>query len=177
MLAGSVLATLAATAFILILGARSGGSAIAQTAPRPAGDRIFLKLEGIDGEVMETDHLGELSLQSFSWGISGSSAPGMKDLHVVMKADKAFPAVMRKAATGERIARAWLSMRNPIGQDYLKWSFGDLVVTSFQMDGAAGQGKPLVSFDLKFSKADVEYRAQLNNGGLGPAAKTSVENK
>ena len=101
----------------------------------------------------------------------------MKEFHVVMHADKAAPVLMRKAAARETISKAVLSIRNSLGQDYMKWTVGNAFVTSFQIEEAAGQSKPLVTFDLTFNRIDVEYRAQLYNGGLSPAVKSGWDAK
>ena len=151
----------------------------AQTAPRTApGDRFFLKIDGLAGEVTEADHVGELALRSFTWSASRtdtSTKVQTKDFHSVMAFDAASPLLMRKTAIRERIAKAVLTVRNPLGQDYLKWTMSDVILTSVQMEGTAGQGKPLVTFDMNVAKIDVEYRPQFTNGGLGPSAKTGWE--
>lgn len=154
----------------------------AQTAPRPSvSDRIFLKIDGIEGESTENDHAGDLQVQSFSWGISRStdtSAPAtVKDMHIVMAMDKASPLLLRKAGIGERIAKATLNVRNSLGQDYTKWTMSDIVLTGFQAEGTIGHGKPMISFDMHVNKVDIEYRPQLYSGGLGPAVRGGWEAK
>jgi type VI secretion system secreted protein Hcp len=164
--------------FLLLVGALFSvapqwTSVEAQAAPKPsATDRMYLKLDGIDGESLEPNHGNELTLQSFSWGITSTTAPQMNALHVVMAADRAAPLLMRKSATKERITSAVLTVRNGNSQDYMKWTFGNILVTSFQINGG-GTNRPTVTVDLLPSKVDVEYRAQLSNGGLGPAVKGS----
>lgn len=154
----------------------------AQTAPKiPLGDRLFLKIDGVEGETTETGHGGDLMLRSFAWSESrmtdSSSRVQTKDFQITMALDKSSPVLMRKTAVRERIAKATLVARNPLGQDYLKWTLTDVILTSFQMDGAVGQGKPLVTFAMNAGKMDVEYRPQLYNGGLGPAVKAGWEAK
>ena len=153
----------------------------AQSAPKAApGDRFFLKIDGIVGEVTEADHVGDLALRSFTWSAfrtDTSAKVQTKDFHAVMAFDTASPLLMRKTAIRERIAKAVLTARNPLGQDYLKWTMTDVILTSVQLDGTAGQGKPLVTFDMNVAKIDVEYRPQFTNGGLGPAAKTGWETR
>ncbi len=156
----------------------SGSPALAQAPVRSTmSDRIYLHLDGVDGEVTETDHTGDLAPVSFSWGATALPQTGFKDLHIVMRADKAFPVLMRKAAMKDRIANAQLVMRNPLGQDYMKWALKDLSISAFQIDATAGQGKPVVTFDLRIGRIDVEYRSQLYNGGLSPAVKSGWDAK
>ncbi len=144
------------------------------------GDRLFLKLEGIEGEVTETGHTGELALRSFSLALdrpSDSSKAHLTSFHVVMGADKATPLLMRKTVTREQISKVVLVMRNALGQDYMKWTLTDTIVTAFKVNGNAGQIKPELSFDLESNKVDVEYRPQLYSGGLGPAVKGAWDGK
>lgn len=154
----------------------------AQTAPKIApGDHFFLSMDGVAGEATETGHSGDLAVRSFAWGESrttdSSSRVQTRDFQITMALDKSSPILMRKTAVRERIAKATLVARNPLGQDYLKWTLTDVILTSFQVDGAAGQGKPVVTFAMNAGKMDVEYRPQLYNGGLGQAVKAGWEAK
>ena len=172
----------AAVLFMAPAGPAAWTHADAQTLPKPSGgDRIFLKIDGVEGEATESDHVGDLNVRSFNWGesraIDSSAKAQIKDFHVVTALDKASPLLMRKTAVRDRISKAVLTIRNSLGQDYTKWTLGDIVVTGLQIEGTAGQGKPEVSFDLNFSKIDAEYRAQLYNGGLSPAVKASWDAK
>ncbi|NOS68230.1 MAG: type VI secretion system tube protein Hcp [Candidatus Peribacteraceae bacterium] len=152
----------------------------AQAAPKTApGDRFFLKIDGVSGEATESDHVGDLALRSFVWSESrttdSSSKVQTKDFRAVMALDASSPLLMRKTAVRERIAKATLAVRNSLGQDYLKWTMTDVILTSFQVEGTSGQGKPVATFDMNVGKMDLEYRPQLYNGGLGPAVKTGWE--
>ena len=181
--ASVLLVTAAAVIFVAPVGSSSSWTAVsAQAAPKTAlGDRLFLKLDGIDGEATETDHSGELAVQSFSWSESRTAdtsvRPQVKDFHIVMRADKAAPILMKKSATRGIIGKAVLSVRNSLGQDYMKWTIGDAYVSSFQIEETTGQTKPQVTFDLAVSRIDVEYRPQLFTGGLGPAVKAGWDAK
>ena len=155
---------------------------LAETAPRPVqGDRLFLKIDGVDGEATETDHVGDLAVQSFAWSESrstdSSAKAQIKDFHIVTALDKSSPLLMRKSVARERIAKVTLTVRNSVGQDYSKWTLGDVFVTSFAIEDTWGQSKPKVTFDLNFGKIDAEYRPQLYTGGLGPAVKAGWDAK
>lgn len=163
-------------------GPQSWISVSAQAAPKTAdGDRFFLKIDGVDGEATETGHAGDIAARSFTWSESriadSSSRVQTKDFQITMAFDKSSPLLMRKTAVRERIANAALVARNTLGQDYLKWTLTDVILTSFQVDGTTGHGKPIVTFAMSVGKMDVEYRPQLYNGGLGPAVKAGWEAK
>ncbi len=177
----SLFASLLITATIGLLvtapaGSPSWTNVSAQNAPRPAaGDRLFLKIDGVEGEAAEADHAGDVVLQSFNWsqtrGTDSSSKVQMKEFRVTMWADKAMPILMRKTAARERIAKVTLAVRNQLGQDYVKWTLSDAFITAFSIEDTAGNPRPKVTLDFTSPKIDVEYRAQLNTGGLGPAVK------
>ena len=156
-------------------------TASAQGASPSPGSQFFLKIDGVDGEATETDHGGELALRSFSWSetknLDTSSRVQTKDFHASMAFEKSSPVLMRKTAVRERIAKAVLTARNGNGQDYLKWTMTDVILTGFQVEGTWGTGRPTASFDMNVGKMDLEYRPQLYNGGLGPATKTGWEAK
>lgn len=178
----ALLVVITAAVLVMVPMAPSSWTSVsAQTVPRIVpGDRLFLKLEGIDGEVTETGHTGELALRTFSLALdrpSDSSKAQMTSFHVTMGADKASPLLMRKTVTRELVPKVVLVMRNALGQDYMKWTLANAVVTSFKVNGTAGEIKPELSFDLQSSKIDVEYRPQLNSGGLGPAVKGAWDGK
>ena len=110
----------------------------------------FLKIDGIKGESQDTKHGGEIEIQSFSWGAtqSGSFAQGggggagkvnMQDFHFTVFHGVASPKLMLACATGQHIPTAVLTARKAgkDQQDYMKVSFYDLLISSFQTGGAA----------------------------------------
>lgn len=155
-------------------------SAQAAGLPTPS-DRILLKIDNVLGEVTDPDHTADLSIKTFSWGetrdTSLSQKAVLKPFRFTMNVDRAAPLLMKMAAARDPIAYAVLTVRNSLGQDYMKWTISNVFVTSFQIDETAGQGKPTVTFDLAFGKVDVEYRPQLQNGGLGAAVKGGWDTK
>jgi len=176
----AILLTLLMGVFLIApSGPESWTSVSAQAAPRTApGDRFYVNIDGVEGESTEAGHVGDLVVRSFTWSESRtdvSSKVQTKDFQTVMAFDKSSPLLMRKTAVRDRLAKATLTARNPLGQDYLKWTLADVILTSFQVDGTAGQGKPLVTFTMNVGTMNVEYRPQLNNGGLGPAVKAGWE--
>src|ERR1700694_4504836 len=110
----------------------------------------FLKIDGIDGEAQDTKHKNEIQLESWSFGATngGTAALGlgmgqgkvqMGDFHFVMRSNKASPKLYLACCDGEHIKKAILTCRKAgkDQQEYLVWTFQDLVVSSFQTGGAA----------------------------------------
>src|SRR5438128_11888840 len=109
----------------------------------------FLKLKGIDGESADAKHKGEIDVESWSWGESqsgtghfgGGSGAGkvqMQDFHFVMKVNKASPKLLLACATGQHIKEATLTCRKAgkDQQEYLKFKFNDLLISSYQTGGS-----------------------------------------
>jgi type VI secretion system secreted protein Hcp len=151
----------------------------------------FLKLDGIKGESTDAKHKGEIDLESFSWGAtqSGTHSSGggggagkvqMGDFHFVMKANTASPKLMQACATGEHIKNATLICRKAgkDQQEYMKWVFSDLLVSSYQTGGSAhGDVVPMDQISLNFSKVEFEYKAQKADGTLDGPVKAGYDLK
>jgi type VI secretion system secreted protein Hcp len=149
---------------------------------------FFLKIDGIQGESQDKTHKNEIQLDSFSWGEvnSGTAAMGggggagkvsMQDFHFVMKVNKASPKLLLACATGEHIKNAVLVCRKAgkEQQEYLKITFTDLLISSFQTGGADVLPTDQTSFN--FSKIEYEYKEQKADGTLGGAVKVGYDIK
>jgi type VI secretion system secreted protein Hcp len=143
---------------------------------------FFLKIDGIDGESKDSKHKSEIDIESFSWGAtqSGTSHAGggsgggkvnMGDIHFVSSyLSKASPKLMLACATGEHIKKAVLICRRAgkEQQEFLKYTFSDLLVSSYQTSGHnSGDGLPGDQFSFNFTKIEMEYKEQKPDGTLG----------
>lgn len=151
----------------------------------------FLKIDGIDGESMDAKHKAEIQIESFSWGATqgGSHSSGggggagkvsMQDFHFVMKVNKASPKLMLSCATGEHIKKAVLIARKAgkDQQEYMKVTFSDILVSSFQTGGSGhGDVMPTDQISLNFAKIEFEYKEQKPDGSLGGAIKAGYDLK
>lgn len=146
---------------------------------------FFLKIDGIDGESADDKHKGEIDLLSWSWGATqgGSSSGGggggkgkvsMQDFHFVMTVNKATPKLILACSSGEHIKEATLTCRKAGGQqeEYLKYKFSDLLISSYQTGGSGGSGViPTEQISFNYAKVEVEYKEQKKDGTLGGAIK------
>jgi type VI secretion system secreted protein Hcp len=151
----------------------------------------FLKVDGAPGESMDDKHKDECEILSFSFGATqtGTAAFGkglgagkvqMHDFSFVMKANKAGPKLFLKCATGEGIPKAILVCRKAgkDQQDYLKYSFSDLIISSYQEAGQGGNDPiPLQSVSFNFSKIEIEYKEQNADGSLGGTTRAEFDLK
>ena len=173
------------------VGIVDGSSATARHLSALVGDEMaavdyFLKIAGIDGESIDNAHKGEIDIESWAWGESrpGESATGvgsgagagkvtLNDFSFVMKLNKASPKLFLACAQGEHIKSAWLTARRSGGKQadyFLKWSFSDLLISSYQT-GGAGSVNPTDQVSFHFSKIEVEYKQQKPDGSLAPSIK------
>jgi type VI secretion system secreted protein Hcp len=150
----------------------------------------FLKFDGIDGESADSKHKNEIDLESFSWGAtqSGTFAFGggggagkvqMQDFHFVMKVNKASPKLFLACSTGEHIKKAVLTCRKAGKEqhEYLKFVFTDVLVSSYQTGGSAGDVIPIDQISLNYGKIELEYKEQKPDGTLGGAIKAGYDLK
>ena len=139
----------------------------------------YLKLDGIPGECTDKTPKNEIDVESWSWGQSNSGSQGggagggavkvsMQDFHFTMKVNKASPKLFLACATGQHIKEALLICRKAgkEQQEYLKIKFADLLVSSYQTGGSAGDVVPVDQISLNFAKIEFSYAPQKPDGKL-----------
>ena len=143
----------------------------------------FLKIDGIEGESADSKHAKEIQLESWSWGETnagsmahsgggGAGKVAMQDFHFVMATNKAAPKLFSACATGEHIKSAILTCRKAgkDQQEFLKYTFTDLLISSFQAGGSADGGViPTDQCSFNFTKIQMDYKEQKADGTLGGA--------
>ena len=140
----------------------------------------FLKLGDIKGESKDSKHAGEIDVLSWSWGVSqtgtmsyggggGAGKANFQDFNFMHNVDKASPILMLKCATGEHIKEATFVSRKAgkTQQEYMIVKFHDLLITSVQPSGSSEH--PSESVSLNFSKIQVDYKPQKEDGSLDGA--------
>jgi type VI secretion system secreted protein Hcp len=146
----------------------------------------FLKIDGVTGESKDADHAGEMELMSFSWGevqgtLSGvgqgrsAGKVSMQDFHFTMKTENASPTLMMACAGGDHLGTAVLTVRRAGAggdhQEYLIWTMSDVMVSSYQTGGSAGDVVPVDQISLNFSAIKVQYKPLQDDGSLGGAVQ------
>jgi type VI secretion system secreted protein Hcp len=142
----------------------------------------FLQITGVAGESVDAKHKGWIDVESWSWGETnpGQAAAGggagagkvqMQDLHFTTRVSKASPVLFLACASGQRMKEARLAAVHAGGmqQEFLTWTFTDILVSGYQTGGAGGEIVPMDSISLSFSKVKVEYKAQKADGSLNAA--------
>ncbi len=145
----------------------------------------FLKFDGIDSESFDHKHKGSIQIESWSWGETNSGTHGagggggagkvqMQDVHFTAKVHKGSPILKLKCASGEHIKKAILTCRKAgkDQQEFLKFTFENLLISSFQIGGSAhGDIVPVEQVSFNFDSIEMEYKEQKADGSLGGAVK------
>jgi type VI secretion system secreted protein Hcp len=139
----------------------------------------FLQITGIAGESKEAKHKDWIDVLSWSFGESnpGSVATGggasagkvqMSDFNFMKATSKASPKLFLACASGQRMKEAKLSAvkTGAMQQEYLTWTFSDVLISSYQTTGSGGDIS-MDSVSLAFAKVQVEYKPQNPDGSLG----------
>jgi len=141
---------------------------------------FFLKIDTIEGESKDSKHENEIQLDSWSWGETniGSMAAGggggsgkvnMADFQFAMSVNKATPKLIIACALGQHIPSAILTCRKSgtEQQEFLKYTFTDLLISSYQTGGSTEMGSEQCSFN--YTKMQIDYKEQKPDGTLGGA--------
>jgi type VI secretion system secreted protein Hcp len=146
----------------------------------------FLKVSGIDGESQDSKHKGEIDVLSWSWGVSqtGTHAAGggggagkvaFQDFSIIKIVDKASPQLMQACCTGQHIPDANFTGRKAGGDEfeYLKIKLTDVLISSVQPSGSAGDQLALEQVSFSFGGSSISTFQQDPKGGLG-GSETAV---
>ena len=104
----------------------------------------------------------------------------MQDFHFVMKHNKAAPSLFLACAQGDHIGEAVLTCRKAGGKQetYLKVTFSDLLVSSYQTGGSAsGDDIPMDQISMNFAKIKIETFGQDAKGAVKPGPKATYDLK
>ena len=148
------------------------------------GVDYFLNIDGIPGESLDEKHMGEINIESWSWGetqstprIAGGGGGGgavklkvqFSDFTFIHKLDKASPKLMLFCANGKHIKEALLTVRkageHPV--EYLKVKLSDVIVTSVNPAGSSSDIIPTEQVSFNYSQIELEYKPQKADGTLG----------
>ena len=97
---------------------------------------MFIKIEGVDGESQDPNHMNEIDVLAWSWGVSrplvddlggGGSVRGdvqVEDISVTKIQDKSSPHMFHACATGAIFPLAEITLRSTTSQpkEWTAWS-------------------------------------------------------
>lgn len=132
----------------------------------------YLKIEGVDGESNEENHIDWIEVLSHNFGghtqgggdygsghLAGKAS--FHDFTFTKRCDKSTPKLFEACATGQNFKFADLECVRTAGDKttYLKIHFEHLILSSYNTSGSAGDGGlPQESISFNFVKFDVTYK-------------------
>lgn len=137
---------------------------------------IFIKINGIDGESKDAQHLNEIDVITWTWEIKQNSAmfsgsgggagkATVSDLSFIHQFDKASPNLAKYCFTGQHIDKVTLTMRKAGGAplEFSRITMYDVVITQVTPIVAAEICRETIG--LSFSTIKHEYILQNPIGG------------
>ena len=141
---------------------------------------MFLKISNVQGESQDKDHVGEIDVLAWSWGMSqsgtmhiggggGAGTATVQDLSVTKWIDKSTPTLMLYLLQGKQFSEVDLTVRNAgaIPVDFLKIVMKEVIITSHSTGGSGGQDRLTENISLNFAEFTLSYRVQNANGTMG----------
>ncbi|HEY0429892.1 MAG TPA: type VI secretion system tube protein Hcp [Pyrinomonadaceae bacterium] len=155
-----------------------------------ASSDFYLKIDGIEGESEAVGFEKQIQIESWSMGANNAGSAGlgtgmgtgkvsMQDFHFVMQNGKASAQIMLAVCKGNHIPQAILSCRKTGGDGspftYYKYTFKDLVMSSFQ--SGASQALPMEQVAFNYTKITLEYFQQKADGTVALSNTISYDVK
>jgi len=152
---------------------------------------IFLKIDGIQGESLDSAHKDEIEVLAYSWKVlqessmhagsgGGAGKATVEDLEFSHYVDRSSPNLMKYCMTGKHVAEAKLTVRKAGGSplEYSKFTFNDVIVTSVSPAGSnTDELRVKETVRLSFTKIKQEYVVQNAQGGSGGAITAGYDIK
>lgn len=141
---------------------------------------MFIKIGDIKGESKGKNHVGEIDILAWSWGLSqsgtmhmggggGAGKVSIQDLSFTKYLDAASADLMLACCNGKHIAEAVLTVQKA-GESalpYIKITLTNLLVASVSTGGSGGEDRLTENVSLNFEIVKVEYDSQNETGGPG----------
>jgi len=143
---------------------------------------MFLKIEGLDGESVDSVHADAVDVLAWSWGMTqsgtmhlatggGSGKVAVQDISVTKYVDSTSANMMQKCCTGEHFPEATLIVRKA-GSDPLEYftiTMKSVLVTAISTGGSGGEDRLTENVTLNFAEFAVCYTPQMADGSGGAA--------
>lgn len=138
---------------------------------------MFLKIDDLKGESVDSVHKDEIDVLAWSWGMSnsgtthttggaGAGKASFQDLSLTKYVDSTSVKLIEGLAKGKHFATAVLVVRKPGDKplEYLKLTLKDVLVTALSTGGSAGEDRLTENVSLNFRDFLVEYVPQGKTG-------------
>lgn len=161
---------------------KGGDALLSQTKSSPGAADYSLTIDGIQGESADASNPNSIDVQSFSWGVSQTSASSgsgggtgkvsLQDIHFVMDSSSATPQVLRGLATGKHFTNVVLvsRTRGESPSNFLKIKLTDVLVSSYKTQGQAGSA-PQDEVSLNF----IKFESRVASADGAPPVSSSFD--
>ena len=133
---------------------------------------LYLKLDGIIGDVEAKGHTGEISILTLGVDVAnkaplGAAAgkPAFQDIRMTRKTDSASAQLFRHCCSGQHIAHATISVaESPGGTVFLELTLTEVAVTLYEL-GLSGNA-PAETIALNYKSIQIDYKKQDATGAV-----------
>jgi type VI secretion system secreted protein Hcp len=149
---------------------------------------MFLKIDDVKGESVDSKHKDEVDVLAWSWGMSqsgtthmggggGSGKVSVQDLSFTKYIDKATPNFMMACCNGKHFKEAKLTVRKAGEKalEYIKLTMKEVIISSLSTGGSGGEDRLTENVTLNFAQYKIEYTPQKPDGS-GDAAVEAAWN-
>ncbi len=158
-------------------------------APARAAFDSYLKIDGIDGEAKDPNHMGWMEVDSFQFdalrrasvgGASENARAGNVTFHEITltkRFDKASPKLAEALSNGKPFRNATIEVRkageHPM--EYLRITLENVLISSYQAGRpSSGDATPTETLTLNFTKIEYAYTPQKTGRGVQNVALASA---
>jgi type VI secretion system secreted protein Hcp len=137
--------------------------------PATSPAKIFLELDGIQGEATEQGFENQIEAHSFQWGTgrsSSSKAAAFSEISMTKDVDKSSPTLMLRTASGATIpsAKVRITKSTDAGEvTFLRYCFTGVRITGVSQ--SSGGGLPNESLSFSYATFQESYTQQDSGGG------------
>lgn len=139
---------------------------------------IYLKLDSINGESKGKDHVDEIDVLSWSWGMSnsgtahlgsgaGAGKVNVQDMSVTKYVDAASCDLMKVCCNGKHLATGKLTVRKVGGDtpvDYTTVDLEEVLIAAVTTGGIGSDDRMTENVTLNFRKFNIKYKKQADDG-------------
>lgn len=163
------------------------------TTTKPAGIAsdadMFLHVQAkragkIKGEASTSDHVDDIEVRSWTWGVSSAAAVGSTEatakrqyrhLTIVKGIDSASTSLLAALATNDEIKEATLTLRKAGGEalDYYVMTLGQARIVAIDI-AVDDQGRPTETVSFAYTRIEIEYKRQQATG-IGGASTSFTD--
>lgn len=152
---------------------------------------LFLQIDGVTGECVESAHKGWIDVDSYSEGLQSASTASYgggaglgtvqyNDITITCQLEKAIPNLMKGCADHKHYPKALLHATK-MGGDGKSWTYLEVTLTQVVVTGVHFSGSqnqiPTVQVSLAFTTIKTEYWEQTSTGGKGASTNAGWDQK